>query len=605
MRHSEQEKTADSRNTAQGLRIPTLNYCDQPYVVKADDGAWVCVVTTGTGDEGDPGQIVTSLRSTDQGHTWESPVPLEPADGPEASYAVALKVPSGRIYAFYNHNTDRVREVLREDGGTYERVDSLGHYVFKYSDDHGKSWSPERHEIPIRAFACDKQNSYQGKLRFFWNVGRPMISRSGSVYLPHSKVGAMGAGFYAQSEGVFLRSDNILTESDPTRIEWTTLPDGDVGLRPPPDCGRVAEEHTVVELSDGTLYSVYRTIGGHPACAYSEDGGRSWTPPQCASYDPRDPAPRLFKHPRAANFVWKTQSGRYLYWFHNHGGHGPISMIDDWANSGAYSGRNPAWLCAGREVDSPDGSGKRIVWSEPEILLYDDDPAVRMSYPDLIEESGHFWITETQKTIARVHRIDDHLLDTLLNQHMLNSFIEDETLLAYMAEPPQSAPMPRLPELLQHHHLSSEFFSTSTHQGFTLDFIVDASNADTVLIDTMDSSGKGLRLALDSSHRLQLTLGDGRQTCLATSDPLTPASHSVSLIVDGGPHIVMFVVDGHLQDGGEDRQYGWSRFSPTLTHANGQPDAHFSPHLSELRIYARALLVSEAVGHACAHRQLV
>ena len=65
-------------------------------------------MTTGVGVEGAGGQHVVSMRSTDQGRTWEKIVPIEPADGPEASYAVLLKVPGGRIYAFYNHNTDRV-----------------------------------------------------------------------------------------------------------------------------------------------------------------------------------------------------------------------------------------------------------------------------------------------------------------------------------------------------------------------------------------------------------------------------------------------------------------------------------------------------------------
>jgi hypothetical protein len=37
---------------------------------------------------------------------------------------------------------------------------------------------------------------------------------------------------------------------------------------------------------------------------------------------------------------------------------------------------------AGREVDTP--AGKRLEWSQPELLLYDDDPYIRMSYPDLV-----------------------------------------------------------------------------------------------------------------------------------------------------------------------------------------------------------------------------
>ena len=65
------------------------------------------------------------------------------------------------------------------------------------------------------------------------------------------KVGAMGAGFFAQSEGAFFTSKNILTERDPAKITFETLPDGDIGLRTPPGGGRVSEEQSIVKLSDG------------------------------------------------------------------------------------------------------------------------------------------------------------------------------------------------------------------------------------------------------------------------------------------------------------------------------------------------------------------
>ena len=107
----------DPRHIANGWPIPSEGYADQPYIVKTDDGAWLCAITTGKGTEGATGQHVIAMRSTDQGRTWEKPVDIEPASGPEASYAVLLKVPYGRIYAFYNHNTDNVREVKTEDGG--------------------------------------------------------------------------------------------------------------------------------------------------------------------------------------------------------------------------------------------------------------------------------------------------------------------------------------------------------------------------------------------------------------------------------------------------------------------------------------------------------
>lgn len=586
----------DLRCSSEGNLIPTENYCDQPYVVRTDDGAWVCVVTTGAGHEGDPGQVVVSHRSTDRGRRWETPVLLEPADGPVASYAVVLKVASGRIYAFYNHNTDRVAEIPREDGGVYTRVDSLGHYVFKFSDDHGKTWSAQRYEIPIRRFEMDLKNPYGGEpVRFFWNVGRPMISADGCVFLPHTKVGSMGVGFYAQSEGVFLRSPNIFTESDPAKIIWSTLPDGQVGLRPPVGPGRVAEEHTIVELSDGSLYTVYRTVGGHPACSYSRDRGHTWDVP---SYKRFAPEGRLFKHARAANFIWKTSEGRYLYWFHNQGGPIKTSLGGLWVGNEAYQDRNPAWITAGREVDSP--RGKIIVWSEPEILLYDDDPAARLSYPDLIEEDGRFWVTETQKTIARIHEIDTTLIRTILRQHEIAEYATAD-LLVHVAEPaPVLDPMPLLPDF-RWRHLGGSNPSEDTRFGFALDFdLEELPEEGGMLFDTLNANGEGMRITADADRRLTLKMSDPRQASEWQSDPLTPGAHHVTFVVDGGPRIVMVLVDGKLQDGGTERQFGWGRFSPTLAQCNGKASAQVSPIIRELRIYGRALLVSEAVGNAVA-----
>ena len=125
-------------------------------------------------------------------------------------------------------------------------------------------------------------------------------------YVSLHKVGGLGHGFFTRSEGVLLRSDNIMTETDPEKITWETLPEGDAGLRTPPGGGPIAEEHSYVVLSDGAIYSVYRTIDGHPAYAYSRDGGRSWTQPAYKRYANG----RLMKHPRAANFVWKCENGK-------------------------------------------------------------------------------------------------------------------------------------------------------------------------------------------------------------------------------------------------------------------------------------------------------
>lgn len=198
------EAGPDPRHLANGYEIPTENYSDQPYVVQTDDGAWLCVLTTGRGAEGEPGQHVVASRSTDQGHTWSPPIDVEPADGPEASYAVLLKTPGGRVYCFYNHNSDNLREVLADDppfpGGKWQRVDSQGYFVFKYSDDHGRSWSPRRYPIPVREMEIDRQNPYGGRVRFFWNVGKPFV-HDGAAYVPLIKIGRFGHGGYSRTEG--------------------------------------------------------------------------------------------------------------------------------------------------------------------------------------------------------------------------------------------------------------------------------------------------------------------------------------------------------------------------------------------------------------------
>ena len=590
----------DARHISNGRNIPSEGYADQPYIVKTDDGAWLCVMTTGVGVEGAGGQHVVSMRSTDQGRTWEKIVSIEPTDGPEASYAVLLKVPSGRIYAFYNHNTDRVLEVKREDKGVYKRVDSLGHYVFKYSDDHGRTWSAKRYEVPLREFECDRNNVYGGKLRFFWNVGRPLILGDAAIMVMH-KVGAMGNGFFAQSEGAFFKSKNILTERDPEKITFETLPDGDIGLRTPAGGGRVAEEQSIVKLSDGSLYCVYRTVDGWPTIAYSRDGGHNWTKPAYKTYTPGG---RRVKHPRAANFAWNCSNGKFLYWFHNHGGPFVGKMAADFSGrtGSPYDDRNPAWLMAGREVDTPQG--KCIAWSQPEILIYDDDPFIRMSYPDLVEDGGKFYVTETQKNIGRVHEIPVALVNGLFNQ-FANKKVATNNLsinLSTAAALKPEVPMPKLPDFCIRDNKRPDHGAKDVRGGFSIDLwlTLDSLKPGQIILDSRTETGKGILVSTTATGTIGVTLNDGRQQCVWDSDKgavKTGKLQHVVITVDGGPKIITFVVNGVLCDGGDQRQFGWGRFSSTLRAPNGAPTLKTAPAVKSLRIYNRALRTSEAVGN--------
>ncbi len=563
----------DPRNIVTGSVIPDEFYADQPYIVKTHDGAWLCVITTGPGAEGAGGQHVVSRRSTDRGKTWENAVDIEPNDGPEASYAVMLKANSGRIYIFYNHNTDNIRQVIGDKpiykDGWVRRVDSLGHFVFKYTDNHGRTWSKERYEIPQRDFEIDRKNPYGGKIKFFWTVGKAFAYK-GTGYVPLHKVGGFGDGFFTSSEGVLLHSANIMTETDAKKITWETLPDGDVGIRTPKGGGTIAEEQSFSVMSDGSIFCVFRTIDGHAAHTYSRDGGRTWEPSQYMRFADG----RSMKHPRAANFAWRAENGKYLYWFHNHGGR--FIREHPRQRSNAYEDRNPVWLSGGVEADGP--TGKIIRWSQPEIALYDDDPIIRMSYPDLVEEGGKYYLTETQKDIARVHEIDPILLAGLWGA----------------AERPAPGMKPS-DVIFYERSKRADHGKEDLRASFAFELWVNLPNMDAG--QTLLSS-PGLTLRTIAGGAVELTLKDGRSESRWASDPGSVAAgkpqHIVG-IVDGGPKIISFVTNGQFNDGGEHRQFGWGRFSPNLKNVMGLTELRKSAAVLKLSVYNRYLRTAEAV----------
>jgi len=558
----------DPRNLRTGLRIPDEGYCDQPYIIVTPDGYWLCVMTTGQGEEGHSGQHVVSTISTDRGRTWSDLVDIEPADGPAASWAVPLLTDYGRVYAFYCYNGDRVSRLGDRKN---IRADMLGWYCYRYTDDFGRSWSEKRYRLPMRLTACDRTNDWKGQVQIFWGIDKPSVVNS-SVYFAFTKLGRY---ILDLGEGWFYHSDNILTERDPEKIHWEMRPEGDHGLRHD-QFGSVQEEHNIVPLSDGSLYCVYRTTTGYPIHAYSRDGARSWTRPTYMTYRADVPVSRRIKTPRACPKLFKTANGKYLFWYHNHSG-------TDFTN------RNPAWILGGVERDG------YIHWSQPEILLYDPDVDTRFSYPDLIEQDGCYWITATNKYVARVHPIDPTLLEGMWNQATTREVAtEGLRLSAEPAEPlPTRLRMPR-------------FENLRTGDGLTVELWLKLNElaGEQVIFDARDADGKGLAVTTTRSGTVQLELSDGTATARWDTDPGRVRAgnlHHVAFVVDPGPRIITVLVDGQICDGGLHRQYGWGRFSKTLGDVNGAVVARIAPslngRLAGLRIYDRYLRTSEVVGN--------
>ncbi|MBT4611821.1 MAG: hypothetical protein HOC05_17395, partial [Gemmatimonadetes bacterium] len=342
--------------------------------------------------------------------------------------------------------------------------------------------------------------------------------------------------------------------------------------------------------SDGSFYAVYRTIDGHPTCAYSRDQGRTWTEPQYQRFADG----RIMKHPRAANFAWRCENGKFLYWFHHHGGR----FVN---RSNGYEDRNPVWLCAGEEVDGP--GGRVIRWSQPEIVLYDDDPYVRMSYPDLLEDGGVLYLTETQKDKARAHEINAGFLHTLWGQFEACEVTEVGLVSQWEGSGPGQVPLGALPAFLGRDGERRDYGTKNLRAGMTIEVVVTLATLDAgqVLLDNRSNHGQGLTLQTTTRGTIEITLNDGRTENRWDCDAgllVSGKRHHVGIVVDGGPRVISFVVDGALCDGGTDRQFGWGRFNGDLRDVNGAPQLAIGTGVRLLRVYDRALMTSEVIGNA-------
>ncbi len=552
------ERPADWRNLRSGWEIPSQNYADQPYIVKTRDGNWLCTLTTGPGLEGKPGQHVVATLSEDRGRTWSPLVDIEPSDGPEASWVISYVAPYGRVYAFYDFNGDRLPP----------RADMLGWYVYKYSDDHGRTWSEERYRLPMRVTACDRGNKWNGEVQIFWGICQP-ITANEEMYFSFTKLGKYMLDL---GEGWVFHSNNIATEKDPARLHWEMLPDGEHGIRNE-ELGSIQEEHNIVHLGGDDFYCMYRTTTGYPAHSYSRDACRSWSVPVQATYTPGG---RRMKNPRACPRVWRTKNGRYLFWFHNHSGQD-------------FRHRNPVWISGGIERDG------FIHWSQPEILLYDDDLDIRISYPGLLQERGEYYFSETQKEVARVHQADRKLLEGLWEQDTVKR--KPRKGLAAKLDAEDAAPGAAF--------APGALSPLDENGGTTLSLwlrLEDYAEGRT-LIDGMDAGGKGVALTTAGDGALRILLSDGRHQAAWTSDAglLQPGQwHHVAFVADGGPDVITVVIDDRLCDGGEARQYGWGRIPHGMTDISGSKQWRVGDDIpgavGPVRVYRRYLTTTECIG---------
>lgn len=605
---------SDSRFINTGLNISSgFGYADQPQVVVRSDGAWQVVLTVNSAHEGQFGQQVVSAISMDEGRSWTTPVLVEPRTNLTSGWINNQLVPapaaasaagsSDRIFAFYTFNKGNVTTDPRT-GRPLPNANLIGPWVYRVSDDGGATWSSERWEIPIRETGIDRTNAWNGSVREGWSVGKPIAVRGGTVaMMQFSKVSTAAAS----SEGFFLASDNLLVHgTDPGDVKWTLLPDGDHGLRA--SCGTVAEEGSLVELSSGHLYAVYRTTCGVANSATSTDGGRTWVDAQPLAYARADYGSAMYspavKQPRGPLSIRKLRRAdlRGMY----------LTTVYVNSYSPGWDNRNPYFFLAGWESSSGG-----IEWSQPEVGLYllppCEDPRCGIGYPDFIQPSDSagspVWITETDKVTARLHRINDTLLHDLYTQRtartaaasglVINASQPSRSILSGPASWSVSAP--------------ASWGTLSAGSGLTLELSLSSAVAAPVsdnppLLDCRsNATGQGFAVILNStSGQVVLALDDGAGNFQQwSSDPQCPvappmsssSAHHVVVSVDGLSRFISFLVDGVFNDGGDARPQGWAALNPVIGDLGGGGRCAVARCVQRVRAYGRYLRTSEAIAN--------
>lgn len=562
----------DSRFINNGIEIPTAGgYADQPSIVALSDGTFVCATTTSKGEEGSEGTYVSVMRSLDGGKTWSDGTAVEDPEW-ESAYAVLVTDRFDRIYCLYNYNLDHYKK------GEFEshRFDMGGTYCMKYSDDKGVSWS-ERILVDVGVTDLDTQYPFFPKAgggkqyRFMWNVARPFIDGD-DLYIMVGKpfLGVRGLYNFETSRGVLLVARGIV--KDP-HTPFVTLPEGGRELMPRSG-DRITEEHCAVKLSDGTLFCTSRTEKGYPLVFVSHDDGKNFTD----GFIPKHVGGLAVKQPRAANFLWKLKSGKYLYWFHNVGNMG-------------YDFRNPAWCCPTFETDTE--GGKELIYGQPEILFYHPTgDRLSISYPDLVEHEGKLLITETQKQVARIHTVADRLQNALLTQDTACAKLEGISMADLKA-----TGVPKQEYSKVDHSDRTEWKGIPENSGTAWIFEGTFKAGDSV-ISAYNKKRGGFKVNVNEDGTLScFAAGESANFTVESSINVCDGKkHHIAWIMDGAACVSYLVIDGIFDNGGDVFECGW-RFIPyQLSFINAVPSVSFGEKVSDARLISHSILTTDAIG---------
>lgn len=255
----------------------------------------------------------------------------------------------------------------------------------------------------------------------------------------------------------------------------------------------------------------------------------------------------------------RQSNGLVLMTYYNDGGFGAF------ASHMAINDRNNMWLTVGHEQS--DGT---LHWTQPELALYDTVRSNGHGYPDIVSaKDGHVYLTETFKNTpgarAGVHKLDARMLELLFGQHNTTRLSIAADTFAFAApkkQPPAGPSFLQLP--------TSQFFPdfnnyTANRDGMTLELRMTTPQGgkdNEILFASHDVdpagdqlSGMQLKQSVAGNVTVEILSSSG-QAVSWTTDPTcsaqlgTPGEHYFAMVIDVGPGMVLFFVDGKLCDGG-------------------------------------------------------
>jgi len=388
----------------QGLDPAIATVCknESNCTVFLKDGTWFTTWSQGSYEHAIDERIVFST-STDTGRTWTEPQTIvQSTDEERMAYGAPFVVPeTQRIYLFFFAGWQK--------GGPFvsHEYDS-GNLWFVFSDDRGRHWSA-RQQVPLP----DRTISiFRGRFHG-WINHPPTLMPTGEVILPISMATRLECRIWITlaAEVSAVRCDNLLTENDPSKLQFTILPPGPRGIRAdvqkhwnnpslqrllrlcdgvPYETAYNFQEMTTVALEDGRWLGVGRTFLGSPGFTVSTDRGQTWSAVDPLCYAPGG---EPIKHPMTMCPIAKTTDGRIVLLFTNNDG-SQRGAQHVWDGDGRT--RNPQWIVVGRQIPG-ESRNAGLVFGQPRILVDVDDTGeinlkTGISMPQFFERDGRYFV---------------------------------------------------------------------------------------------------------------------------------------------------------------------------------------------------------------------